>query len=192
MDGWMYRYTKKTIKKQRTESSMCREITLIGGDDGNIFGGRRYTQNLVPIHSSLDLRQVPKRARDSSGKIRNVRHFHQQLDRGKMEFRLDDPFTTQEQDWLGNGENWINSSCVWNDDVKDDISKYCDILPHTLILIFSHLKICTYRLVFIYEYISKKRNWLRVCKRTKINGKVHCIVQSRWSQHNKLKPSFQT
>lgn len=53
--------------------------TLVSGDERDVFGSRRHTENLVAVHLALHLRQVPEGAGDSRREVRNMTHLHQKL-----------------------------------------------------------------------------------------------------------------
>lgn len=56
--------------------------TLVGGDEGDILGGRRHAEYLVATDLALHLCQVSKGAGDACRKVWNVGHLHQQLHTG--------------------------------------------------------------------------------------------------------------
>lgn len=53
--------------------------TLVSGDEGDILGGWRHTQDLVAIDLPLNLRQVAEGAGDARRKVWNMTDLQQQL-----------------------------------------------------------------------------------------------------------------
>lgn len=49
--------------------------TLVSRDDGDVFGSRRHTENLVAVNSALHLGQVSEGAGDSRREVWNMTHL---------------------------------------------------------------------------------------------------------------------
>lgn len=72
--------------------------TLVSGDERDVFGSRRHTEDLVAVNSALHLGQVSKGAGDSGREVWNVTHLHQELlETLRGQINNQHPSTTEKQ-----------------------------------------------------------------------------------------------